>query len=738
MKISLKSEVLHHILLYILSFILLFSFQKELVQDYELFLSRQKGDFYFYGLQSKTIIEQGTIFTNNPRVGAPWGLEPYDFPGSEGTNLFITKIISWFTEDWGKILYIFYLLGFMLIPSLSYVVFRMLSVRQEWAIFAAIAFTFLPYHFFRIGHLWLGTYFAVPITFLLCLLLPRLSVTERNLKQKLLIGLAIAGAMALGGSGVYYAFFGFIFIFLSMLFFWLRGRNKMVIIYGTMFLLAITITVGANLYPSWKYHRDYGKNMALLDGRNFAQSEIYALKLIQMVLPSSLHRVDSFRKIQWEYSKKSPNVNENQTSSLGIVGVLGLMLIGWGLIMNFSGSTNNKPYYIAWMSLLALAAIFIAMPGGLGSVFSLFFTPLIRAWNRISVFIGFLAIGIVAINASNLVSFFEDRIPAMRVHFFNYSLCGLLLLMAVYDQTPDYSEMNKENTYRQDKVFFASVENAFEPGSAIYQLPYHGYPEGGYAPHWPDYEHIRGYLHTNTIRWSYGAIRNRSGDLWYRLTSMMPINKLVPFLSQNGFSGMYIDKNAYANEEKFNEIFSEIVATAGNPVLISENKKYFVFKIKPIGKTARNFNGLHSVKKINNLPDIRGLAGVDAMDDYRVTKENTAQMNRDLKLPTLVKKGFFNLSGWAGDPTSATKAKNYKVFLVSESAIYEFKAFVGISRPDVAAAYSGNTLLQDSGYLALLETSGVEAGNYEIFIGFEDERGVATASTSRKIILTEN
>ena len=93
MKISLKSEVLHLILLNILSFTLLFSFQKELVQDYELFLSRQKGDFYFYGLQSKTIMEQGTIFTNNPRVGAPWGLEPYDFPGSEGTNLFITKIL---------------------------------------------------------------------------------------------------------------------------------------------------------------------------------------------------------------------------------------------------------------------------------------------------------------------------------------------------------------------------------------------------------------------------------------------------------------------------------------------------------------------------------------------------------------------------------------------------------------------------------------------------------------------
>ena len=49
------------------------------------------------------------------------------------------------------------------------------------------------------------------------------------------------------------------------------------------------------------------------------QSEVYGLRIIQMLLPSPVHAVDFLRELNNTYRSSFPNVNENQTSVLGLL-----------------------------------------------------------------------------------------------------------------------------------------------------------------------------------------------------------------------------------------------------------------------------------------------------------------------------------------------------------------------------------------------------------------------------------
>src|SRR5690606_13118282 len=83
-----------------------------------------------------------------------------------------------------------------------------------------------------------------------------------------------------------------------------------------------------NVSPSLIYAHQHGKN--IVHGRAPAETEIYGLKIAQLLLPISDHRVSSLAEFKDTYSSSTPLVNENDTASLGVVGGFGfLVLIGW-------------------------------------------------------------------------------------------------------------------------------------------------------------------------------------------------------------------------------------------------------------------------------------------------------------------------------------------------------------------------------------------------------------------------
>jgi phosphoglycerol transferase len=174
---------------------------------------KYNGDTVSLSIQVKNAIEGDWFFTTD-RVGAPFGYNNYDFPQSDFFHLLLLKIITFFSKDFGTVLNLYYLLSFYLISFAVFFVLKKLKVSDELAVSGSIIYSILPYHLFRgLGHLFLSSYYIIPLFVYVLIILYKDKITKRNLISILLI------TLILSLSGVYYSFFCVIFLFIEMVFF---------------------------------------------------------------------------------------------------------------------------------------------------------------------------------------------------------------------------------------------------------------------------------------------------------------------------------------------------------------------------------------------------------------------------------------------------------------------------------------------------------------------------------------
>src|SRR5205823_1816688 len=122
--------------------------------------------------------------------------------------------------------------------------------------------------------------------------------------------------LIVGSSGVYYAFFGCFLLVVAGLA--AAGAQQRLIPVLSALLLAglIGATVVLTLLPHLLY--GHGNPAARLSG----DAEIYALKVAQLLLPISGHRLPALAALKDNYAQAAPLINENDSASLGFVGSL--------------------------------------------------------------------------------------------------------------------------------------------------------------------------------------------------------------------------------------------------------------------------------------------------------------------------------------------------------------------------------------------------------------------------------
>src|SRR5690606_25825939 len=143
-------------------------------------------------------------------------------------------------------------------------------------------------------------------------------------------------------------------------------------------------------------------------------------------------------------------------------------------------------------------------------------SPAIRAWNRISIFIGFGAVALLLIFVQNALS---KASAGGKRKFLQPFVCVFLICLAVLDQMAPRVHNSREyykTAFLNDKEFIAEIENQLAAGSAIYQLPYIGFPEVAPIQQLGSYDPLVGFLHSRTLRWSSGGMKGRPGDLFFR------------------------------------------------------------------------------------------------------------------------------------------------------------------------------------------------------------------------------
>src|SRR4029453_12787830 len=102
-------------------------------------------DATLIGSMVKTITERGW-YLSEPRLGAPFGQEFYDFPhGGETLQLFFLKIITTFVKPFGLTMNLYYIGGFGVLAAVTFLVLRHLRFSYVVAAIGALLYSFLPY-----------------------------------------------------------------------------------------------------------------------------------------------------------------------------------------------------------------------------------------------------------------------------------------------------------------------------------------------------------------------------------------------------------------------------------------------------------------------------------------------------------------------------------------------------------------------------------------------------------------
>ena len=525
------------------------------------------GDTVFYTAVVKGMIDNGWYWQNH-FVGAPGGLLMYDFPWIDTTVGVFLWLISRFTHNPALVLNLFYLLTYPLVAVASLYVFRHFKFSYVPALFCTLLYTFLPYHFLRNeNHLILSAYYGIPLVVMVLLWI---SAEEFSLRTKRFLVSAVI-CVVIGSSGVYYPFFSCFLLLVAGAIGTLKFQ-KLRPLATAVILVGITgTTVAINLSPSLIYKYRHGEATSMQ--RNPAGAEVFALKLSQLLLPITGHRVPTLNAIK-KFHNQNTLVTENDAAALGFIGTLGFLALLVQLLRGKEIVAGTRSRLLHDLSRLNIFAVLLGTAGGFGFIFAVLISSGIRCYNRISVFIAFFSLMAIGIGIERI---YPQTSRARSI----FSLLLMLVFIGGFlDQTSrsyiqDYAQTR--SWYLSDKEFVNRIESSVPQGAMIFQLPYVPFPEYPPQHNMVDYDHFRGYVHSRNLRWSYGTMKNRDGDRALQLVAGLPTAELVKTIVFAGFEGIYVDRFGYDDDGK--AIETELTKLLQTEPLRSPNGRLLFFNI---------------------------------------------------------------------------------------------------------------------------------------------------------------
>jgi phosphoglycerol transferase len=488
------------------------------------------GDAAFTAAVVKNAVENGALWEND-ELGAPRGQELYDFPVWAGDNvqLAMVRAIGVVVRDPIVAFNLFYLLTFPLAALTAFLVMRRLGVRPPGALAASVLFALLPYHFLRgEDHLFLGAYWAVPLGCFLVLSVFADAPLVMPFRSKRTLAI-LAACVVVGSAAVYYAAFTLVLLAFAAALSAAARRSVRPLVTTVALGGAIVAALVVNFAPAIVDRVREGSNPEL---ERFAfETEVFSLRPLQLVLPVGDHRIGAFADLKERY-ERHVGATEASFASLGVVGSVGLAVLIAVLLLAAvrTGAPRGDPL-LRYAAVGALVALFFAMTGGLAPVVSFLISPQLHAWNRLSVFIAFFALLAVAL--------LVDRLRGGLA----WGVAAALILVGALDQTtsamtPRYDQVAAQ--WRSDETWVDQVDAALPEEAVVLQLPYVPFPSSPPVQRMVDYDHVHPYLHSDDLRWSYGAMKGRPEDVGDDVTSSAQASAL-------GFDAVMVDRFGFAD-----------------------------------------------------------------------------------------------------------------------------------------------------------------------------------------------
>lgn len=533
------------------------------------------GDSSYYLASIKGVLENGW-FLHNADLAAPFGQSNHDFAIGDVAHYVLVWLLGLVLGDPVVVFNAFFLLGFPLIAVIAFTVLRDLGATRAPALVAGLLFAFLPYHMIRAqDHLFLTSYYEIALAvWLVVMLAEGRSLIRRDAPRGRT--LLIVGACVVVGAGAsYYAIFALLVLLTVVPTAAIARRSRAIALQGAVVAALIAASFAIANAPALVYPILHGANDSVAT-RQPGESESFGLRLTDMVIPRSTHRIDALARRGQDYFNRTPLRAEGFNPALGSVATLGLaaallVLLATGLA---SATASLRRSRIAAAGAVALMSFLIGTVGGGSALIAYGLTPQLRAWNRLALFIAFAALLAVAL----LLTALGERLRARgRPAWLPGVIAAFVAAVGVYDQTsvidaPDHAAVAA--AWKADDDFASTMQDRLPAGTKILQLPYMSYPENGAIQGLRDYDLFTGYLHAKDLRWTYGAVRGRLSD-WHVAHRALAPDQLATAAAAAGFGAVYLDRRGYADGGAATAAALEALAGPGASGLSADGRLQF-------------------------------------------------------------------------------------------------------------------------------------------------------------------
>lgn len=534
-----------------------------------------QGDTLHHVANLKAIVQDGWWW-HIERLSAPFSLSMLAFPVGPNLHYGVMKLMSLAFDTPGMILNVFWLLTFALAAAAATWAMIRLGISKAAAFVFGVVFAFIPFAFKEgLGHIMILTYIAPIVCAFACVMTNgRMADLKRWEKVFLFIGAFVAGL-----NYIYIAFFSGFVLSVALLVCLLNPARRKMARAGALAVGLVCAGTLVNLAPTlYEWHRDAATAETLLGAgyRPSAEADKWAPMLRDFVVPPNDHPcpvMRSFRKATLHAFSAEPD-DWSWLGSLGALGFVTLLATGISVLGNPGRERTYLVHVLAPMAALTVALLLLMTYGGLGSLFNAFVAPVVRAYNRATPFIAFLALATLAALITRI-----GMIPKRAWRMFSYALLAAVVVLGIFDQKSGAQSLVKGqeptmSNYYEGARFVADIEKLLPEGARVFQLPFMNYPYDFHNRYkMPFWEHLKAYVWSNRLTFNWPAL-SRDATVWNELMLFNARQTLVDKLVLAGFDGIWFDMFGFKDAEAVLNTYAGLAAS--KPVLSQTGRYAFI------------------------------------------------------------------------------------------------------------------------------------------------------------------
>ena len=158
---------------------------------------------------------------------------------------------------------------------------------------------------------------------------------------------------------------------------------------------------------------------------------------------------------------------------------------------------------------------------------------------------------------------------------------------------PDYTATAAR--WNSDAQFVGRIERALPAGASVFELPYRYFPEAPQIGTLGPYDLVRPYLHSDSLRWSFGGMLGRDAD-WQASTAMLPARRMLDRVAAVGFDGLLYDfGSTYQGGAPSAD---DISAVLGEKPIVSHDIELGFWDLRAYKRELRERLGAEGVRKL--------------------------------------------------------------------------------------------------------------------------------------------